>query len=716
MTRRYLLIFSLLLLAGHATAQVIADFYGGPRSGYAPLTVQFTNNSSNASEYSWSFPYGSPNTATGSGPHLIIYYTPGTFDVSLFVKGGLTHLEVDTKFKEDYITVEVPELDFGDAPAPYPTMKDDPGVMIRSIMPNCKLGALIDGEPDGQPDSLALGDDNSDQDDEDGVTFDWLMQSFTGHAYVDFSDPGLSNYNGFLNAWIDYDQNNAWDDDEKILTSEILSPGQIYDFAFEVPSDAVPGFTFARFVLASANPWIPVSGIPVGEVEDYQVEILSQYDFGDAPAPYPTLLADPGSLYRKAYFGMMLGQNVDTEADGRPYSNAMGDDNTNLDDEDGVTIGSDWGGLLPAMSATATVDFTSPHLEGENGLLDAWIDFNQNGAWENDEQIFNSEILTPGLIHELEFQTPAMAESGKTFARFVLTHSDPGRMSLTGIRVGEVEDHEVEILPVFDFGDAPAPYPTLRSDPGTTYRVSLGGMMLGYQTDAELDGQPHTTALGDDNTGMDDEDGVTIYYLTAGEQGTAYIRYPGSTLPPSQANGLLDAWIDFNQNNAWEENEKVVDSYQLVPSNSVYAVTFDVPATAVPGYTYGRFVLSAETMEPHLNGIPWGEVEDHQIQVLASSDVKLQSGLPTEYALSQNHPNPFNPLTEITYSILRTGQVTLIVYDVRGKIIEILMNKIQSPGNYQYRLNAEDYGSGIYFYKLQAAGEFQAIKKMILLK
>ena len=93
-----------------------------------------------------------------------------------------------------------------------------------------------------------------------------------------------------------------------------------------------------------------------------------------------------------------------------------------------------------------------------------------------------------------------------------------------------------------------------------------------------------------------------------------------------------------------------------------------------------------------------------------------------EYKLFQNFPNPFNPTTTIKFSIPETalginpGKVILKVYDIMGKEVATLMNKMQPAGNYQIEFSAIDgLASGIYFYTLQA-GNFEETKKMILLK
>ena len=85
------------------------------------------------------------------------------------------------------------------------------------------------------------------------------------------------------------------------------------------------------------------------------------------------------------------------------------------------------------------------------------------------------------------------------------------------------------------------------------------------------------------------------------------------------------------------------------------------------------------------------------------------------YSLSQNHPNPFNPTTEISYSIPRETFVELKVYDLLGKEVASLVNKEKPAGNYKVSFNAGYLSSGIYFYTLRA-GKYIETKKMILLK
>jgi len=94
---------------------------------------------------------------------------------------------------------------------------------------------------------------------------------------------------------------------------------------------------------------------------------------------------------------------------------------------------------------------------------------------------------------------------------------------------------------------------------------------------------------------------------------------------------------------------------------------------------------------------------------------KISEIVPSGYSLNQNYPNPFNPNTKISYQIVKSGFVTLSIYDMVGREIAVLVNENQSPGTYEYTFNASGFSSGIYFYKLKS-GDFSFVKKMALIK
>lgn len=91
------------------------------------------------------------------------------------------------------------------------------------------------------------------------------------------------------------------------------------------------------------------------------------------------------------------------------------------------------------------------------------------------------------------------------------------------------------------------------------------------------------------------------------------------------------------------------------------------------------------------------------------------STIPTEYILEQNYPNPFNPVTNIRYSIPKSANLTIKIYNILGEAVATVVNQYHNPGNYSVDLYGEGLASGIYYYTI-TAGEFTDTKKMILVK
>ena len=87
----------------------------------------------------------------------------------------------------------------------------------------------------------------------------------------------------------------------------------------------------------------------------------------------------------------------------------------------------------------------------------------------------------------------------------------------------------------------------------------------------------------------------------------------------------------------------------------------------------------------------------------------------SEYKLSQNYPNPFNPSTIIEFQIPSSEFTTLKVYDILGKEVSTLVSRKLNSGNHTYTFDGRNLASGIYYFSIQA-GEFQDVKKMILIK
>lgn len=101
--------------------------------------------------------------------------------------------------------------------------------------------------------------------------------------------------------------------------------------------------------------------------------------------------------------------------------------------------------------------------------------------------------------------------------------------------------------------------------------------------------------------------------------------------------------------------------------------------------------------------------------VITSAALVADNRQPLRFELAQNYPNPFNPITTITFTLPRTGAVTLTVYDVLGREVREILDEVRSEGSHTVSFDASSLASGMYFYRLQY-GEQSMVKRMILLK
>lgn len=113
-------------------------------------------------------------------------------------------------------------------------------------------------------------------------------------------------------------------------------------------------------------------------------------------------------------------------------------------------------------------------------------------------------------------------------------------------------------------------------------------------------------------------------------------------------------------------------------------------------------------------------ISDYSNTVSARTDENniifhYQTGIPENYFLGNNYPNPFNPVTSIEFGIRKSGHAELKVFNSLGKEIETLASQNFTPGNYRLIWNAGNLPSGVYFYSL-IAEDFREFKKMILTK
>jgi hypothetical protein len=108
-------------------------------------------------------------------------------------------------------------------------------------------------------------------------------------------------------------------------------------------------------------------------------------------------------------------------------------------------------------------------------------------------------------------------------------------------------------------------------------------------------------------------------------------------------------------------------------------------------------------------------------ELLHFEDLSPSQNIPSIIRLSHNYPNPFNPTTNIAFSLPEEADIKLNVYNIKGQKVKSLANEIYPRGYHNVVWNGKDdngkdVGSGVYFYRLQVNDKTESVKKCLLLK
>jgi hypothetical protein len=151
---------------------------------------------------------------------------------------------------------------------------------------------------------------------------------------------------------------------------------------------------------------------------------------------------------------------------------------------------------------------------------------------------------------------------------------------------------------------------------------------------------------------------------------------------------------------------------ELVDSNGTVVAVNNLSGTnpftlTAPGP--GRYTVNAGYKSPSMR---WGTT---QVDIIVTGVNEGTGGMPGTNRLDQNYPNPFNPSTTIGYTVPERTHVSLKVYDMSGREVATLVDRMEEPGAKTVKFDAVSLATGTYIYRLVAGG-FSETKHFVVMR
>ncbi len=248
--------------------------------------------------------------------------------------------------------------------------------------------------------------------------------------------------------------------------------------------------------------------------------------------------------------------------------------------------------------------------------------------------------------------------------------------------------------------------------------------------------QAYSPAIDKGNPDILDLDGTrSDIGMYGGPFGETYTYQDLAPLAPRNLSAVIDS---NNITVSWKRNTEADTAFYKVYRDTV--INFQIDSTKLissptdtffvqlPPYNSSKYVFKITCVDNHGNESKPSQELVVNITSVSTNDYPMTI---SDYVLYQNYPNPFNPSTKIGYQLKQRANVKIMVYDIKGELISVLVNKEQNAGYYEAEFSSssiknpvssiQNIASGIYLYRIEVIGEgnipvYTEMKKMILIK
>jgi endonuclease/exonuclease/phosphatase family metal-dependent hydrolase len=196
-------------------------------------------------------------------------------------------------------------------------------------------------------------------------------------------------------------------------------------------------------------------------------------------------------------------------------------------------------------------------------------------------------------------------------------------------------------------------------------------------------------------------------------------EYGDDFLPDWDASNIIDLFSRHTHKRmgyTWRS-----DGSSFNPGKLDYIFYSDATIDTGKHYILNTLALDDETLAEY--GLEWDDTQEASDHLPRVFDISLdpnveiinENPVPIKFAIVNNYPNPFNPTTTINITVEIRHAISLNIYDINGRLIDLVFQGELEIGTHEFQWEGTNYSSGVYFIKMKS-GDYVQTRKMILLK
>ena len=178
--------------------------------------------------------------------------------------------------------------------------------------------------------------------------------------------------------------------------------------------------------------------------------------------------------------------------------------------------------------------------------------------------------------------------------------------------------------------------------------------------------------------------------------------------------GGVEMSFGGNSNNVELLNNSHIETVKRTIDGVTRVISYSMLNDAFDSYTTEYVISSHESFDVSNFNILVSSTSGHSMVISTSILDDAYSSIPYGFELSSIYPNPFNPSTEVTFSLPVDGDIRLSVYNLQGQEVEVIHSGYQSAGKHSYIWSADGISSGVYYVRLISGNKAETMKAVLM--